>query len=66
MDKEKFLGYVNQAKEFVLKYKFAVIGAVAAVVVAIGGWTWYQAQPKSVTSVVEVSFSGYDGYGVQL
>lgn len=64
MDKEKVLGYVNQAKEFVLKYKFAVIGAVAAVVVAIGGWTWYQAQPKSVTSVVEVSFSGYDGYGV--
>lgn len=64
MDKEKVLGYVNQAKEFVLKYKFAVIGAVAALVVAIGGWTWYQAQPKSVTSVVEVSFSGYDGYGV--
>ena len=64
MNKEKVLGYVKQAKEFVLKHKFAVIGAIVALVVAISGWTWYQAQPKSVTSVVEVSFSGYDGYGV--
>lgn len=64
MNKEKVLGYMKQVKEFVLKHKFAVIGAIVALVVAISGWTWYQAQPKSVTSVVEVSFSGYDGYGV--
>lgn len=64
MDKEKVLGGFNRAKEFVQKHKIPVIGAVVALCAIIGGWSWYKAQPRSVVSVVEVSFSGYDGYGV--
>lgn len=64
MDTPNKQNYVNQIKEFVLKYKVAVIAAVAVLIATIVGLNIYSAQPKSVLGDIEVSFSGYNGYGV--
>lgn len=63
MEQINVTSLVDKLKGFVQQNTKLVIGVAVAVVVAIGGYNYWQAQPKSVASVVEVTFSGYDGYG---
>lgn len=51
-------------KDFVFRKKLMVGGLLGVLVIAFLGYTIYNAQPKSVASNIEVTFTGYDGYGV--
>lgn len=64
MESQELTTYLEKAKELVLKNKQVAIGAAAAVVLGLVGWNVYESQPKSVVGELEVTFSGYDGYGV--
>ncbi|WP_449459070.1 hypothetical protein [Streptococcus suis] len=63
MNAEQIKDFVFKAKDFVLKNKIAVLSAIGVSVIAVAGYTYYQSQPKSILSAVDVSFEGYDGYG---
>ncbi|NQP54762.1 hypothetical protein HO912_05430 [Streptococcus suis] len=63
MNADQIKDFVSKAKDFVLKNKIAVLSAIGVSVIAVAGYTYYQSQPKSILSAVDVSFEGYDGYG---
>lgn len=50
--------------EKIKNHKKLTLGAIGALIVASIGWNIFQSQPQSIGSIVEPSFSGYDGYGV--
>ncbi|MGT2800536.1 hypothetical protein [Streptococcus marmotae] len=63
MDTNQVGNLFEQIKAFVQKNKVAAISIVVAVIAVGGGYNFYQSQPKSVATAVNVEFSGYDGYG---
>lgn len=48
---------------FLKKHKLKIIGSFIVLGVLSVSYRFYQAQPKSILSVVKAEFQGYDGYG---
>lgn len=63
METSQVNDYLGKAKDIFNKHRNAILGGIAAIIVGVVGLNFYNSQPKSVITDIELSFSGYDGYG---